>query len=741
MKRLKLYSCKLDGWIACTALSFLTIFSAAPETSGQGTVTNIQFYSHSLETERNVQIYLPEGYSEQDSVRYPVIYFLHGATLNHTAYQNLITVLNTLIGESRISPVIVVKPDGSVGPWTGSFYTNSQLYGNFEDYIVNDLTEFIEDNYKTISSRNKRAVMGHSMGGYGAMKIALKHPDRYGAVASHSAPLDFSHWPDRIPGVVSENGGVPVSSYDPDKLQTRLFYTLAGAFSPNLNHTPYPVDFLIDSMGTVVDSVFSRWMLNDPASLAAEMDRSSHLSIYFDCGEEDELLTYPFNTGFAESLDKMGIDYDFRSFTGGHMNQLPTRLPIALQFLDSVMNRTEINAESGTWTYKAPMPTARTFLGTCVLDGKIYTMGGATSQNTFSSVLEVYDPITDTWTQEASMPMALCYPNVCSIDRKIYVFGGTTALFGGVVTKVYVYDPDTDRWTQIEDSPHEFGDAAIAAIDHKVYLISGTTVGNIPVPDVNEYNTLTGIWSPIADIPTARTGFSACVYEKKIYCFGGTNENWASVFYPNVEQYDPEQDSWVSKKDMPLGRWSPAVSVLDDLIFVSGGHNGSNACDRLDILDPVSDAWARGTPMQQSRRGHESCVLDGKIYVMGGSYSNNGMPVFLSSMEVYELTIPTGSMNDKTENRRPENYLRQNYPNPFASSTSIDFSLQSQQIVSLNMFDSLGRHVAVLVNEIKQPGEYTVTFHSGDLTDGIYFFRLEAGNYIQTNKCVLLRQY
>ena len=723
------------------ALLSSAIFSNTMEASAQGTVTNIQFYSHSLDMDRNVQIYLPEGYNEQDSSGYPVIYFLHGATLDHTAYQNLIAILNTLIGEDMISPVIVVKPDGSIGPWTGSFYTNSQLYGNFEDYMVQDLPEFIEANYKTLASRNKRAIMGHSMGGYGAMKIALKHPDIYGAVASLSAPLDFSHWPDRIPGVVSENGGVPVSEYNPDKLQTSLFYTLAGAFSPNLKRTPYPVDFLIDSMGVVIDSVFSRWMLNDPASLAAKMDRSSHLSIYFDCGEEDELLTYPFNTGFADSLDKLGIAYDFQSFTGGHMNQLPTRLPIALQFLDSVMNRIGSNAESGVWTYKAPMPTARTFLGTCVLDGKIYTMGGATSQITFSSALEVYDPLSDTWTQKASMPMALCYPNVCVMDRKIYVFGGSTSLFGGVVTTVYVYDPDTDTWTQIEDSLHEYGDPEIAAIDHKVYLISGATAGNIPVPEVNEYDTYTGIWTRKADMPTARTGFSACVYENKIYCFGGTDENWSSVFFSNVELYDPVQDAWASTNNMPLGRWSPAVSVLDDLIFVSGGQNGSNACDRLDILDPVSEVWVKGTPMQQIRRGHESCVLDGKIYVMGGSYTNNGIAVFLSSMEVYDMTIPIGNLSDNVENHQLRNNLGQNYPNPFSSSTSISFTMESLQMVSLIMFDSQGRQIKVLANEVKQPGEYTLTFSSADLTEGIYFLRFAAGDYLQTNKCVLLRQY
>ena len=119
---------------------------------GQGSLTNISFYSNSLSMNRNVQVYLPEEYNPQDSKRYPVVYFLHGAWGNYTSNPELIGILDNLIGDSTISPVIVVKPDGSYGPWAGSMYTNSELYGNFEDYIVYDLVEFIDTTYKTTFS-------------------------------------------------------------------------------------------------------------------------------------------------------------------------------------------------------------------------------------------------------------------------------------------------------------------------------------------------------------------------------------------------------------------------------------------------------------------------------------------------------------------------------------------------------------------------------------------------------------
>ena len=307
--------------------------------TAQGTLTTISFFSNSLDTNRYAQVYLPEGYNPEDSTRYPVFYFLHGATENHTTWPELAGILDTLIENHYISSVIVIKPDGSIGPWAGSMYSNSELYGNFEDYIVLDLVEYVDSAYKTIPSREKRAIWGNSMGGYGSMKLALKHPDLYCAAASHSGPLDFSHLVDWVPIILNENGGPPVEEYVPTPYTfTWLFYTATGAFSPDLENPPYYVDFPLDSMGNFIDSVFSRWQLHNPVRLAANLAPNSDLSIYFDCGTQDELLIYPFNTGFADSLDLLGIDYIFESFNGSHSSELLNRVPIALRFLDSVMN-------------------------------------------------------------------------------------------------------------------------------------------------------------------------------------------------------------------------------------------------------------------------------------------------------------------------------------------------------------------------------------------------------------------
>jgi len=149
---------------------------------------------------REVIVYLPPCYNQGGN--FPVVYLLHGYTGNARTFASdantglywpvesdfpeggIYGLLNDLIIAGDLKEMIVVMPDAS-NMYGGSFYANSELTGNYEDYIVEDLVSYIDSNYRTIPSRDSRAIVGHSMGGYGAVKLAMKHPDVFGAVASH----------------------------------------------------------------------------------------------------------------------------------------------------------------------------------------------------------------------------------------------------------------------------------------------------------------------------------------------------------------------------------------------------------------------------------------------------------------------------------------------------------------------------------------------------------------------------
>lgn len=139
------------------------------------------------------RIYLPPGYDDRRfaHTRYPVVYLLHGApggcndwvdgaAANQTA--------DALIRTSTIRPLIIVMPDGSLGdPHHDTQWGNSPVTGErVEDAIINDLIPAIDRQYRTLAKPEARAIGGLSSGGYGAVNIALHHPDDFGVVLSLS---------------------------------------------------------------------------------------------------------------------------------------------------------------------------------------------------------------------------------------------------------------------------------------------------------------------------------------------------------------------------------------------------------------------------------------------------------------------------------------------------------------------------------------------------------------------------
>ena len=83
--------------------------------------------------------------------------------------------------------------------------------------------------------------------------------------------------------------------------------------------------------------------------------------------------------------------------------------------------------------------------------------------------------------------------------------------------------------------------------------------------------------------------------------------------------------------------------------------------------------------------------------------------------------------------------LKQNYPNPFNPSTRINFAIPNASFVNLKVYDVIGNEIATLVSEEKQAGNYEIDFNAAELSGGIYFYQLRAGNFIETRKMTLLK--
>jgi S-formylglutathione hydrolase len=233
-------------------------------TAQTGTIKTDEFHFVSLEgnlvgdsPKRSVIVFLPPDYEKQKKMRYPVVYLLHGygAMVGGNKMWvpeggTFVETTSRLITEKKISPMIIVMPDGG-NRFGGSMYMNSVTTGNWEDYIARELVALIDKNYRTIPKPESRGIAGTSMGGYGALKIAMKHPDVFGAVYGNSSCCLVL----APPAAVLESAAVAakLTSFEEAAkapVPVRISLAYAAAFSPNPSNPPFFSDSPVGANGS-----------------------------------------------------------------------------------------------------------------------------------------------------------------------------------------------------------------------------------------------------------------------------------------------------------------------------------------------------------------------------------------------------------------------------------------------------------------------------------------------------------
>ena len=314
---------------------------------------------------RQMQIYTPPGYDKHGSKSYPVVYMLQGLPLGEKSYlwpklyepwigepmpffagpdfpeEGFREWMDGLIQAGLIQPMIIVMPDADNNLYGWCMYTNSVLNGRFEDYIVNDLVNYMDSNYRTIANRDGRALVGTSQGGYGAMKLGILHPDKFSVVASHTGLLYLDGVLSMGPLIVQENPD-GFNGPDPTKFLTTALYAFSSAWSPNLNNPPWMVDLPLDENGNILFNIRNEWLKHDVFTM---LDTPEYLGnirslkgVYFDAGLQDELQMNLMADAFHAKLTVMGVTHTYENFNGGHFSQLFSRLEISLQFCSERLN-------------------------------------------------------------------------------------------------------------------------------------------------------------------------------------------------------------------------------------------------------------------------------------------------------------------------------------------------------------------------------------------------------------------
>ncbi len=314
---------------------------------------------------RKVQIYVPAGYDNNQSKSYSVIYLLHGLPFSEQSFtdsdlwegwigapmpfvaapdfpaEGFRKWVDGLIELGEIEPMIIVMPDATAKGFGFSMYTNSELNGGFEDYIVDDLVNFIDSSYRTKDTQNGRALIGTSQGGYAAVKLGMLHPDKFCAVASHTGLLYLDGVLALGDAILDENRGGPIVPA-PDKFLTSALYAFSAAWSPNLNNPPWMVDLPIDDTGAIVPGIREKWLKHDVFSM---LDDPAHLAniralkgIYLDAGNQDELGMNAMADAFSTKLTAFGVNHTYENFDGAHFSKLFSRMEISMKFCSGHMD-------------------------------------------------------------------------------------------------------------------------------------------------------------------------------------------------------------------------------------------------------------------------------------------------------------------------------------------------------------------------------------------------------------------
>jgi S-formylglutathione hydrolase FrmB len=301
------------------------------------TVEILEFHSKVLEGNplgdpplRRTPVYLPPSYPRK---QYPVCYMLTGFTgfgemlIHRGAWsESLPERLDRLVATKKMAEAIVVMPD-CFTRYGGSQYLNSSATGRYEDHLVRELVPYIDVNFRT---NGRRAVLGKSSGGYGAMVLGMRHPRIFHALACHSGDMYFEYcYQSDFPKAIDQlrkYGGLEKFIRAWEKLPKRLAgdlhaavntIAMASCYSPRGKHPDLPFDL---DTGEIRKHVWSRWKAWDPVELLDRHARDLKKldCVFVDCGSRDQFALHHGARIFADKARRLGVRLTYEEFDDDH---------------------------------------------------------------------------------------------------------------------------------------------------------------------------------------------------------------------------------------------------------------------------------------------------------------------------------------------------------------------------------------------------------------------------------------
>jgi enterochelin esterase-like enzyme len=296
-------------------------------------VEHIKIHGKALEgnlegdaVDRDVLVFLPPSYQRDKHRHYPVVYALHGYSIGAEQWSHEINVPQTIEGAfaQGAKEMIVVLPDSKM-LHNGSMYSSSVTTGDFERFIAHDVVGYIDAHYRTIPERASRGLVGHSMGGYGATRIGMKHSDVFGSLYIMSPcclsprPVPSADVDKALEAVKKPEDSANLSFF------ARATLATAAAWSPDPKNPPLYLD-LPTKDGQPQPDVLAKWTANAPLAFVDQYvdNLREYHGISIDVGDQDGLRVD--TAKLHDVLDKNGIANSFELYQGTHTSKVADRI-------------------------------------------------------------------------------------------------------------------------------------------------------------------------------------------------------------------------------------------------------------------------------------------------------------------------------------------------------------------------------------------------------------------------------
>lgn len=304
-----------------------------------GTVEQITVHGKALEgnleadtPDRAVTVYLPPSYASDQTRRFPVVYVLHGYGGREDTFTKRLASLqesaDTLAAAQGFSELIVVTPSAFT-LHKGSMYSNSPTTGDWEHFIAEDLVAYIDGHYRTLTSRMSRGLAGHSMGGYGALRIGMKRPDVFASLYLMSSCCLTANRDPR-PESMAAAEAIRTREQADEAARAPGFgpsvnLASAAAWSPNPANPPLYLDLPVKD-GKVRPEIVAKWVANAPLEMVERdgANLNDYYAIAIDIGTKDNLLAS--NAQLHDALTRLRIPHTYEEYDGDHTNKVRERV-------------------------------------------------------------------------------------------------------------------------------------------------------------------------------------------------------------------------------------------------------------------------------------------------------------------------------------------------------------------------------------------------------------------------------